>query len=535
MQTESNRWRSTLSAPLLQTAAAIAILLAATVLVRLPRITRPLLGNFATRMTIHGMIARNWANGTAPAWEPTVDCLRDGKPGLHLVEVPLSAYASGALWRLCGGSLDVCARLTSIACTAVAALLLYLLARRWHGARVAYVAALVLAFSPVSITYGQGFMLEPSIVCLSVAVLLAFDIWLEHGRVWPWSLWVAALAALLLTKIYMLVLFLPLGALLWQRRTSAKRLPWWQCLVGVALAVAPALAWCAFVFTISSPTHPRSAEVHYSLAHSAGANGWPNALLAESAFYQRALANLTTVALTPLPFLLAIAAFWHSAWRRHLPWLASMAILVVFLPRKFHELNYYYLVVLPPLAIMVGLGYEWCVERWRPRRAWIGLAVLATLACSLRYSVRPAFVTPEEDRAVVAAADTVRGLASREEPVVTMHGSTIDLLYYCNRRGWAVSPEREDLPRLLEACREQGARLVVVADMARIERNAACRTALDALPLVATGDDYRIYRLDATAAGESTAAVSTDVVGSTDARLAERRAKSSTPHAPGTR
>jgi Dolichyl-phosphate-mannose-protein mannosyltransferase len=169
MQTESLQQRSTRSASLLQTAAAVALLLAVTALVRLPGIARPLAGNFATRMTIHGMIARNWASGAAPAWEPTVDCLRDGKPGLHLVEVPLSVYASGALWRISGGSLDVCARLTAIACSVAAVLLLYVLARRWHGARVAFVAALVLALSPVSIVYGQGFMLEPSIVCLTVA------------------------------------------------------------------------------------------------------------------------------------------------------------------------------------------------------------------------------------------------------------------------------------------------------------------------------------------------------------------------------
>jgi len=506
------------------------------VLVRLPGIARPLLGNFATKMTIHGMIARNWINDTAPIWEPTIDCLSDGQPGLHLVEVPLSAYISGALWRACGGSLDLWGRLTAIACSVLAVLLLYHLARRWHGVRVALVAALVLAFSPVSIIYGQGFMLEPSIVCLTLAALLAFDTWLERRSAWLWPIWVVALAALFLTKIYMLVLLLPLAALVWRsRNVSAQRLPWMASITGTLLAVAPALCWCAYVMAISDPAHPRSGSVHYSLAHSAAANGWPHPLLTEPAYYAQVFTSVATVVLTPLPLLLFAIAFRHPAWRRHAPWLASMAFLLVALPRKFDELNYYYLVAVPPLAIMVGLGYEWCVERWRPRKVWIGLAVAATLLCSLRYTIRPAFVTPAEDRAVVAAAEAVRELTLPRDQVVTMHGSTVDLLYYCDRRGWAVSPYHHDLSQKLLECQRQGARLIVVADVAHAEQNASCRAVLATLPLVMAGDDFRIYRLDGVAARVSRAEDSTAEELATAARLADRPASSSTPHAPGTR
>lgn len=536
MQTESIQHRTACSAPLLQTAAILVLLLATTVLVRLPGIARPLLGNFATKMTIHGMMARNWINGTAPAWEPTIDCLRDGRPGLHLVEVPLSAYVSGALWQLCGGSLDLWGRLTSIVCSALSVLLLYYLARRWHGARVALVAALVLAFSPVSIIYGQGFMLEPSIVFLTLAAWLAFDTWLERRSAWLWPIWVAALAALFLTKIYMLVLLLPFVALLWQQRMQRDVcLPWFRSILGVLLAMSPALCWCAYVMEMSDPAHPRSASVHYSLAHSAAANGWPHPLLGNPAYYAQILTSLATVVLTPLPLLLFAIAFRHPAWRRHAIWLASMVILIAALPRKFDELNYYYLVVVPPLAIMVGLGYEWCLERWQPRAVWIGLAVVATLLCSLRYTVRPAFVTPAADRSVVAAAEALRKLTSPQDQVITMHGSTVDLLYYCNRRGWAVSPHHRDLAQKLLDCRRQGAQFFVVADVAQAKQNAACSAVFATLPLVVAGDDYRIYRLDGVAALVSKAEDSTADELATAARLAERPASSNTPHAPGTR
>ncbi|MBX3411959.1 MAG: glycosyltransferase family 39 protein [Pirellulales bacterium] len=506
-------------------------------LVRLPGVARPLLGNFASRMTIHGMIARNWALDEASVWEPTVDCLCDGKPGLHLVEVPLSAYLSGLAWRWGGGSLDLWGRLTAIAFSGAAVVLIYFLARRWHGPRVALVAALVMGFSPASIAYGQGFLLEPSIVFLTLTIFLAFDVWLETRRGWLWLIWVVAFAALLLSKIYMLVLLLPLGGAVWRAATLERRQScWWSAAGGALLATLPAVVWCTFVFATTHPDHPRAGEIHYSLAYSAGANRWPHPLLLEGTFYGRAMLNLATMVLTPIPLVLALAACFRADWKRHLPWLLSMAALVVLLPRKFHELNYYYLVVLPPLALLVGLGYAWCLERWQPRRVWVGLAMLITLACALRYAVGPAFVTPAEDRGVLAAAAEVQRLAPRGEPIVTMHGSTIDLLYYCDRRGWAVPPEHDSLTETIDDYRRQGARYLALADVDRAERNAACRQLLETFELVRSGDDFRIYRIDAAVAGrpsEGTAAVSCDT--SSGVELAERRASSSKPQTPGTR
>ncbi len=42
----------------------------------------------------------------------------------------------------------------------------------------------------------------------------------------------------------------------------------------------------------------------------------------------------------------------------------------------------------------------------------------------------------DEDRGVVTAATAVKSLASVDEPVATIRGSTLDLLYYCDRLGF---------------------------------------------------------------------------------------------------
>ena len=111
-------------------------LIALTVLLRAPGLGRPLLGDFATKNVVYAMIARNWALGRASFFTPTLDCLADGERAWHLLELPLPAYLAGFCWRICGGSLDAWGRVISVIASVASVLLLYRLARRWHGQRV---------------------------------------------------------------------------------------------------------------------------------------------------------------------------------------------------------------------------------------------------------------------------------------------------------------------------------------------------------------------------------------------------------------
>jgi hypothetical protein len=196
--------------------------------------------------------------------------------------------------------------------------------------------------------------------------------------------------------------------------------------------------------------------------------------------------------LTPIGFLLALAGLCNRQWRQHAVWLLAMVVLVLALPRKFYEMNYYYMAVLPPLCIMVGLGWQAIGGRVRlgPTNlrsvpAVAGLLLVA-LVFAVRYAARPAFVTPQEGRGVLEAACLVQRLTAEDEPVVTMHGSGIDLLYYCRRPGWAVAPDAPGLEEVLDDCRCRGARYVVVVGEGPVLQS-----------LVACGETYRIHRLPA--------------------------------------
>ncbi|MEX2120837.1 MAG: glycosyltransferase family 39 protein [Pirellulales bacterium] len=475
-------------------------LLLLTAAVRLPGLNRPLAGNFATKNVIYAMIARNWAEGRAPAWLPTVDCIEGGERGWHLLEVPVSAYLTGLAWRCCGGSLDAWGRLTSIGFSVAAVALLYLLVARWHGSVAAAGAGAVLALSPVSIIFGQSFMLEASLVAFTLATFYCLDVWLAAGRSRWLVLAAVGLALAVLTKIYMLVLLAPLSAMVWQaRRTMAvntRQRRWLPAGAAAIVAVAPGLGWFAMAMHLGAPGGPLSERVYYSVRQSASDHPMPHPLLSTPDFYRQAMDDLAGPALTPIGLLLVMAGCLHPAGRRHAIWLAAMAGLVVLLPAKFYAMNYYYLVVLPPLCVMAGLGWHLVHQRLGPGRVATAALLLAGLAFSMRHAAKPAFSTPQEDRSVVVAAAALDEIAGPQEPVVTVHGSAPDLLYYCNRPGWALSAASEDLDRQLAEAERQGARWLVVAGLDQAS-SPATQTQLDRRALISSGPDFRVYRLRA--------------------------------------
>jgi hypothetical protein len=161
---------------------------------------------------------------------------------------------------------------------------------------------------------------------------------------------------------------------------------------------------------------------------------------------------------------LAVVGLFRTEARRHLAWLTASGLLILLLPRKFHEMNYYYLPVLPPLCILAALGAKAAAERWAERPTRLAAMAVASAVLALRYSVGPAYHTPAEDRAVIAAAETLRRRCPPDDLVVTIHGSTLDLLYYCQRRGWFLQARDPDLKSQLHRCAEQGANWLVVAE-----------------------------------------------------------------------
>jgi hypothetical protein len=149
------------------------------------------------------------------------------------------------------------------------------------------------------------------------------------------------------------------------------------------------------------------------------------------------------------------------------------------------------------------LGWQAIVERYTPSRWLTGAVIGVVLVLAARYSVRPAFLTPEEDRSVIQAAQALRTLAAPDDKVIASHGSTFDLLYYCDRRGWMLPMSDVDVAERIELHRRAGAKWLVIAGERRLVVPAAAEESVRRFSVAALGVGFRIYRLEAAGAAET--------------------------------
>jgi hypothetical protein len=110
---------------------------------------------------------------------------------------------------------------------------------------------------------------------------------------------------------------------------------------------------------------------------------------------------------------------------------------------------------------------------------------------------------------VTAAGAAVQQLCPPETRVVTLHGSALDLLYYCDRPGFILGAGKarqgaekfgehrtaEDIQAELAGYRDQGATHLVIADLTQLERLPGLAEAVDRLRVAEAGDDFRVYEL----------------------------------------
>lgn len=485
----------------------IAGVVALVVAVRLIGVTQPLVGTFATKHCVYAMIARNWAEGSAPFWQPTLDQLAPGgtERAWHLMEWPASAFVAACGYRWFGGDLDLWGRGVSIFCMAAATLLSYLLARRWYGEHAARATSLVVGFAPVGIIYGRGFMLEPSLVALSFLTMYAFDTW-QTKRSKTWLIISAlALSVAVLTKIYMLLLVPALA--IWRRPAPTTRRQYLIAAFTFLFALFPTASWYYWVHTVS-PTAGPAAEYHPESR--SAIHGVPHPLLAQSSYYVGIAKNLATVALPPLGLLLAVVALRDRRSRVLWPWLASSLVLLFLLPLKFHVADYYYLNLLPVAAMLIGLGWQAVAEQFRPTPKLTAFLIACNLVLVARYTIGPTWRPQAEDRYVTEAATELQKIAASNEPVATVHGSTLDLLYYCDRRGWAFDAADEGLPERFRLAQARGAKRLVIVHPAHTAKNERLTQWLSLRRLERSGDDWQIYRLDESAGPTASAATAAE-------------------------
>lgn len=212
-------------------------------LIRLPQVVHSLAGRYAFRQTQTAFTIREYAaNGVDLFSSPLpVFGTADSVP----FEFPLFQAIARELMRL-GITDSTAGRLTGLITFQIAALLCWMLLRRWHGETVALVTLVGVQALPFSLHWGATSLIDWLSLALGLATVLCFDSWLtaRGRRTWPtltgaivfaWLLFVVKVTTVPLIGM---LLLLSVGIAVLDRGWAAT---WKRALIGLAAAPGSAL------------------------------------------------------------------------------------------------------------------------------------------------------------------------------------------------------------------------------------------------------------------------------------------------------
>jgi 4-amino-4-deoxy-L-arabinose transferase-like glycosyltransferase len=439
-------------------------------LLRLPLVPEVLAQSLdAWRQADTAAIARNFLHGGFRLFYPQIDWGGAG-PGYVETELQLYPFCVALLYALFGEKVWL-GRLLSALLFVPAALLFHRLARRLLAPAGQYAALVLFAASPLYLRYGVAFMPEATVLCLYLAALLTFWIWLEQPR--PGRLLLCgALTALAIlvkpTSIHIGLVYL----LLILSRLGSRGLLRPEVLGFGLLSLTPPALWYWHAYTLFRNHGNTFGILSGGDSKFGGLSYWLS-----PGFYAR-LASLDRVWLLTEAGLVLFLIGLGVSLRRRRPLLIPFGTLTLFvyylIVARYAQEKWglhYHIYALPYAALGGGLGLEWLLSRATRARVLIPAAFgllfalrVAPLYAKLRQpapdpqvacAAHVARLVPEGGLIIVSATTPARvgGVPNNyQDPI---------LFFYSRRRGFSLAADRHSREEVLAMRRAGGRHLVI--------------------------------------------------------------------------
>lgn len=455
-------------------------------LLHLLGIGKPFLGNFAQHQTDYATVVSNFIERGINPFLPVMKFIAMGKERLFLGDLPLTMTITAVLCRITSLPVEFCGRSLSAIFFFLSLYPFYRLSVRFTKDRQSAVYALLFyVFSPLTIIYGQSFLLEmPALFFLITSLYLLFK-WDNSPN--DAALVLSALFAsfAIALRVYFAFFLIPVGYIFLSRYRASifvKRQPY----VYLALALSLMVLWQLYA-GYAARRYGVLTSMEDNLVVFNVTRNFPDRLMFNPETYKAWLDTFTSQVVTPVGILAAILGISSLASREVRFFFVYMTVffgLFFIAPRKFYEFNYYFMPLVPVMSIMAGAGVAKALKNAKNILV-VTIGILGFVAIlSLRHSFAPAFITPKEDKNVLEAAHAVREIAPKASRVIASHGSSSSFLYYCNRSGWAfdVSDSLTGTVRFsgdnsgnaverLERLRAQGAEFFAITNQEDLKKN----------------------------------------------------------------
>ncbi len=416
-------------------------ILAVSLVLRFAGAARPLLGNFSSVQAIYAMMAQNFSQFGWNLFLPRLDILWNGEPGIRLLDLPLTSYTVAVLHTLTRLPVDLLGRVLSGVFSIASIPLFFQWVKQWADEEHALWAAFFLAFSPLSIVYGQSFQTDAAslfFLILSASLFFGRGKWISAGYFFSLAL---------LLRIQFVFLF-PLFA--WNLITvpgpisaRLKRL----ILFGV-ISTAPLIFWNGFIYFYLNQ-NPNS--IIMSIYHQVGTGTFAAYHPWSPFFIKNFLLLAARHVLNPLGLLFALTGFFLPAEGKGEKifkfWALSIFLMLLSLTKKSIDMNYYWLGLVPPSAYFAAKFGVYARRRMRVPVWACAMTAFFVVLISTFLSFGAAYKTPAEDRSVAKAGHYIDRTVEKDARIIASNGTNLCLLFYSNRKGWLLPAAQKDRQR----------------------------------------------------------------------------------------
>lgn len=421
----------------------VILIAAVTLLLRTYKLDVPLADWHSWRQADTSAVTRNFIRSGINFLYPTYEDLssiasgKENPRGLRFVEFPIYNAATATVKKLIPElNYEAAGRFTTAMASVATAIFIFAIASLLLSRRIAYISAIAFATIPYSIFYGRTILPEPTMVMFAVGSLYFGIKYAKGGRFLHLPLFTIFLALGLLIKPTILVFLLPL-AYVWAVEKRLNFRAWVVFGLAICISIIPFIAWRNWIsqFPEGIP-----------------ANAWlfnGNGIRFKGAFWfwlfadriGRLILGYWGIALVVFGLIKRLEGKYKFF---PLTLFAGSVIYLFVIATGNVQHDYYQILLLPALAIAIGVGFDHLVfARDRFLNLWVSRVV--ALVCVLFmlgfgwYHIRD-FYNINHPEIVEAGRKVLDLTNSRSESslVVAPYDGDTAFLYQTERNGWPI-------------------------------------------------------------------------------------------------
>ncbi|MGH7245393.1 MAG: ArnT family glycosyltransferase [Candidatus Levyibacteriota bacterium] len=445
--------------------------------VRLYRFDNPIADWHSWRQADTSAVSRNFILHGFDLLHPTYDDISnvqtgfDNPKGYRFVEFPIYNFFQAGLYKIIGVlTLEEWGRLVSIITSVFGSLFLYLLVKKKTNTLTAFFVLIFYAFIPYNIYYSRTILPDTSMMAAFLGGLYFLDLWLDAYRKkeYPNIFYLLSLIiALLLTamsfllKGYTLFYGLTFLALVFSvfKFSILKK---WELWIFMIFSILPFVLWRKYILQF-----PEGVPANAWLFNGNGIRFRPSFF--RWIFYER-ITKLIAGYVGSLFVVFGIAQIFKEKknilFFLSFPVSALIYLSVIATGNVQHD--YYQIVIMPAVAIVMGFGAVWVVgflkKYMKQKFAFCVISILILLSFFFAWQqVKDYFNI--NNRSIVIAGQAVDMLTPKNAKIVAPYNGDTSFLYQTKRKGWPAF--EKPLPDLIQL----GADYLVLVNPAQKDYN----------------------------------------------------------------